>query len=83
MPQITIPTSPNGLVISVVVGVSVPRQAALTQAGQRVPDAVPVRALVDTGASCTLIDKTILGMDILRRGILIYNGEADQFTMAF
>lgn len=43
-----------------VVGVSQARADALTKAGQPIPKPVPIRALVDTGASCTCIDTAIL-----------------------
>lgn len=42
------------------VGVSVPRQTALTQANQAVPAPVAAKLVVDTGASLTVIDTTIL-----------------------
>jgi len=60
MPHLTVPFSAGAPVIDLLVGVSNPRAAALRQAGQPVPVAVSVRALVDTGASCTNIDPTIL-----------------------
>ena len=39
---------------------SQPRRAALVAAGQTVPNPVPVRALIDTGASHTCVDPTVL-----------------------
>ena len=42
------------------VGVSQPRATALTAEGKQVPDAVVARMLIDTGASHTCIDETIL-----------------------
>jgi predicted aspartyl protease len=40
--------------------VSDPRQEALKKAGRPVPIPISVRALVDTGASCTCIDPAII-----------------------
>ena len=60
MPHFTLALSPGGPIVSAVVGVSDPRRAALTAAGLPVPNFVPIRALVDTGASCTCIDPTAL-----------------------
>ena len=36
------------------------RYAALTAAGQPIPALVPLRALVDTGASCTCVDPALI-----------------------
>jgi hypothetical protein len=46
----------GGAVISAYVGVSEPRRLALAAEGQEVPREIPVRALIDTGASCTCVD---------------------------
>lgn len=42
------------------VAVSDPRRKALEEAGKAVPNSVPVQALVDTGASCTCVDPSVL-----------------------
>jgi hypothetical protein len=60
MPHLTLPISPGGPLIDILVGVSVPRQEALLNAGLPVPPPLPVRALIDTGASCSSIDPSIL-----------------------
>lgn len=60
MPHLTLQITPLGPVMDVLVGVSRPRAAALTQAGQPIPNPVAVRGLVDTGASCTCIDPGVL-----------------------
>jgi hypothetical protein len=60
MPHLSLAFSAGAPVVDLLVGVSHPRAGALKQAGQPVPDAVRVRALVDTGASCTNIDPTVL-----------------------
>lgn len=60
MPHFTLQVSPEGPLIDAFVGVSKERAAALTAAGQPVPQAIQIRALLDTGASCTAIDPTVL-----------------------
>jgi hypothetical protein len=50
----------GGPIISVYVAVSQPRADALTAAGTAIPAPVLIRALVDTGASCTCIDPGVL-----------------------
>jgi len=46
--------------MDMLVGVSRPRSEALKKANLPVPNPIPVRVLIDTGASCTNIDPTIL-----------------------
>ena len=60
MPYFTLQLTPSGPIVNVVIGVSSPREAALTQAGLPVPQLIQARLLVDTGASCTVIDKKII-----------------------
>lgn len=60
MPHFTLQISPEGALIDVVIGVSEARRAALTEAGQNIPNLVPMRALIDTGATSTCIDPSIL-----------------------
>ena len=60
MPHLNLQIGPLGPVIDVVASVSHPRAQALTAAGQSIPSQVVIRALVDTGASCTCIDPNIL-----------------------
>jgi hypothetical protein len=60
MPHLTLQIGPGGPLLDVLVSASAPRQTALTQAGQPVPPAQTARALIDTGASVTAIDPTIL-----------------------
>ena len=43
-----------------VVTVSEPRKDALNKAGLAIPPSQTIKALVDTGASCTCIDPTVL-----------------------
>lgn len=61
MPYFTRQVAPNGgLVVVAVIGVSQARQNALTAAGQNIPTPVTVQALIDTGASGTCIDPSVL-----------------------
>ncbi len=60
MPHIARQISANGPILDVVIGVSKPRMAALNQAGFPAPSPLPVRALIDTGATCSAIDPFVL-----------------------
>ncbi len=60
MPVVNNKVTPNGAFIDLLVAVSLPRQTALQNAGQAVPAPVPARALIDTGASCTAIDPSLI-----------------------
>lgn len=60
MPHLNLQISPLGPVIDVAVSVSNPRADALRTAGKPVPNPFQIRALVDTGASCTCIDPNVL-----------------------
>jgi predicted aspartyl protease len=60
MPSLTLRISPGGPLIDCFVSVSHPRQAALKKAGVATPPPVPVRALIDTGASCTCVDPRVI-----------------------
>lgn len=61
MPHLTLPITPNGgPLIDFVCGVSRPRAEALKKAGLPVPANINVKGLVDTGASITSIDPSIL-----------------------
>ncbi len=59
MPHLALQILAGGPLIDVLVGVSLPRQAALHGANQPVPPPVQIRALIDTGASCTCIDPSV------------------------
>jgi hypothetical protein len=53
--------APNGnLIVLAMLGVSQARKNALVAAMQQVPDAVQIQALIDTGASCTCVDPSVL-----------------------
>lgn len=60
MPHLTLSVSSGAPLIDIHVGVSQARRNALTAANQPIPNAIPTRSLIDTGASCTCIDPTIL-----------------------
>lgn len=60
MPHLSLPFSGGAPVIDLLVGVSHARAGALAAAGQPIPAPVQIRALVDTGASCTTVDGAIL-----------------------
>lgn len=60
MPHFTLQITQQGAVLSAFIGVSEARRNALEQAGQPIPSLVPIRALVDTGASVTAVDPSVL-----------------------
>jgi predicted aspartyl protease len=60
MPLLTVPIGPYGPIIEVIVGVSAPRAAALQTANLPVPSFEVIKALIDTGASGTVIDISII-----------------------
>jgi len=60
MPHYSIVVGPVGPLLQVFIGVSQPREAALRQAGQVVPAPILVSLLVDTGASISGIDSTVI-----------------------
>ena len=61
MPHLTIALDPiGGPVLPIGVAVSHARREALAAAGQDAPPVISVRALVDTGASCTCVDPSVL-----------------------
>jgi hypothetical protein len=60
MPHISLKISPRGPLLQFLVGVSTPPAGALAAAGQQVPAAIPITGLIDTEASCTSIDSSVL-----------------------
>ena len=62
MPFFTLQLDPagGGPILQAVVSVSAPRAAALQQANEAIPQFQVIRALVDTGASHTCIDPSVL-----------------------
>jgi hypothetical protein len=61
MAHYAIRIAPQGPLLVVLVGVSAPRKQALIAAGQPVPPPVPAQLLVDTGATGTAIDVSVIG----------------------
>lgn len=59
MPYLNLQISPDGPLCDAVFGVSSARRLALQTAGQTIPKAIRVRALIDTGASCTCVDPSV------------------------
>jgi len=60
MPHISLKIGPTGPLLQFLVGVSGPRAKALGDASQPVPSPITITGLVDTGASCTSIDSSVL-----------------------
>ncbi len=60
MPVVTIQIGPKGPIADIAVAVSAPRQSALAKAGIPAPPPVAVRGLIDTGASCTCVDPSVI-----------------------
>jgi predicted aspartyl protease len=60
VPHFTLQLTSDGPIVSAHIGVSDPRRAALTAAQQTIPPWVPIRALIDTGASCTCLDPSVV-----------------------
>jgi len=70
MPHFTLTYGPGGPLIDAFVGISEPKFKALTSAKQPIPPPVIVKALVDTGASHSAVDPTILkGLQLTPRRI--------------
>lgn len=91
VPHFTLQISSEGPTLTASVGVSQPRAAALKTAGQSIPQLMPIRALVDTGASCTCVDPSILTeLNLTPTGIVNLNTpstgttpqQAEQFDVA-
>lgn len=60
MPYITLQVTQQGLLCNALLGISDARRHALQLAGATVPPLVPMRAMIDTGASCTCVDPSII-----------------------
>jgi hypothetical protein len=61
MPHFTLQILPQaGPVLNAVATVSQPRMMALQKEGKPIPQSVQIRGLVDTGASCTCMDPSVL-----------------------
>jgi hypothetical protein len=60
LPHFTLTLSSSGPLCDAYIAVSEGRAIALTAANQNLPAPVKVRALIDTGASCTGVDPSVL-----------------------
>ena len=60
MPHCSITIGPQGPLLVVYIGVSAPRKIAMHAAGVPIPAPVTATLIVDTGASCTSIDKSLI-----------------------
>lgn len=60
MPHFLLQTSPRGPVVQAAIMVSHARRQALTEAGQPIPDPQRILALLDTGASISAVDPSVL-----------------------
>jgi hypothetical protein len=60
MPSITLGYAPQGPVIDVLVGITSAREMVLQQHGQAIPTFVQTRMLIDSGASNSCVDPTVL-----------------------
>ena len=75
MPHFTLPLDDKGPILNVLLTVSEAREAALVKLGQGVPEGVVAKGLVDTGASCTCVDPSVIqSLEISP------SGEARMFT---
>lgn len=75
MPHFTLPISPQGPVVDAAVMITEARRQALTQAGEQAPPAQAIRALIDTGASISGVDPSVLSALSLQQ-----TGETDILT---
>lgn len=60
MPHLTLPLTAIGCGLDVQVGISEPRRLALQAAGRPIPPHARVEMIIDTGASCTVIEESVL-----------------------
>ena len=60
MPHFTLPIDANGPFVKVLLSVSEAREIALIKASKPVPAPVIAKGLIDTGASCTCVDFSII-----------------------
>jgi hypothetical protein len=60
MPHLTLQAGHQGPLLDFLIGISAPRADVLKAAGQLVPQPVPLRGLIDTGASCTCVDPALI-----------------------
>ncbi|MGH9385441.1 MAG: aspartyl protease family protein [Vicinamibacterales bacterium] len=92
MSHFTLQVSPSGPIVDAIVGVSLPRRNALLAANQQVPNTVSIRGLLDTGASGTAVDPSVLtALGLTPTGTILVNTpttganpvSVDQYDVAF
>jgi len=62
MPHFTLPVDPAGPLVNAVVSISEARRATLLERNLPIPELRVIRALVDTGASFTLIEPAVINL---------------------
>jgi predicted aspartyl protease len=75
MPHLTLNLTQAGPLLDVLIGVSQAKEEALKKAGIPVPTLTPARALIDTGASGTVIDP-----DVIDKLLLTPTGKGSTLT---
>ena len=60
MPHLTLNLTPLGPLLDIQVGVSQSRAEALKRESKPVPSGLKIRALIDTGASCSCVDEQVI-----------------------
>ena len=60
MPHFTLPIEANGPFVKALLSVSEARELALLDASKPVPTPVIAKGLIDTGASCTCVDVSVI-----------------------
>jgi aspartyl protease len=60
LPHITLQMTIGGPILTGFIGPSQAKRTALAAAGQPIPPFMPIRGLIDTGASCTCVDPSVL-----------------------
>jgi hypothetical protein len=84
-------TPDSGPLVNALINVSQARKNALILAGLAVPEWIRIQALIDTGASCTCVDPTVLQqLDLSPTGSSLVNspttglqpGVADQYDVS-
>jgi hypothetical protein len=74
LPYFNLQVSPQGLITNAIISVGNARRSALTASQQPVPPSAQVRLLVDTGASNTCVDPSILlGLGLTPTGVATVN----------
>jgi Aspartyl protease len=74
LPYFNLQISPQGLIANAIISVGQARRSALVASQQPIPSAAQARLLVDTGASNTCVDPSILhGLGLTPTGVATVN----------